>query len=270
MKNKILAVLVLPLILAACAGTKEEGDLNGTVGSLYNDGLDQIQSKKYESAIHNFSELSRQYPYSGWATKGEILTAYAQLLKGDHDESLVTIDRFIKMHPGHQDLAYMYYLKGLNHYYQMKDVNRDQDHTAKALEAFTEVTDRFPESAYARDAALKVTLCQDHLAGKEMVVGRYYLQQKQYVAAINRFRAVVKDYQTTTQAPEALYRMTEAYLALGVSDEAQRAAAILGYNYPGSPWYKKAYSLLTERKLAPVGQEKSWPGKIKQGLKDLF
>lgn len=270
MKNKILALFALPLLLAACAGNKDEGDLNGTVGSLYNDGMDQLQNKKYQSAIHNFSELSRQYPYSGWATKGEIMTAYAQLLKGDYDESLSTIERFIKMHPGHEDLAYMYYLRGLNHYYQMKDVNRDQDHTAKALEAFTEVTTRFPQSEYARDAALKITLCQDHLAGKEMVIGRYYLQQKQYLAAINRFRAVVKDYQTTTQAPEALYRMTESYLALGVADEAERAAAILGYNYPGSPWYKKAYALLTARHLAPVGEEKSWPTKIKNGFEDLF
>lgn len=267
--KKFLPLLAV-VILAACASAKEEGELNGTVGSLYNDGLDQINNGKYESAIHSFSELDRQYPYSGWATRGQILTAYAQLLKSDHEESIDTIDRFIKMHPGHPDLAYMYYLRGLNSYYQISDVNRDQGYTQKAREAFTEVVNRFPDSIYSRDARLKLTLCEDHLAGKEMTVGRFYMANQQYLAAINRFREVIKNYQTSTQTPEALYRLTEAYLALGVNDEATRAASILGYNYPASPWYKRAYALLTDRQLAPVGQEESWAKKIGRGFKDLF
>ncbi|MBI1309312.1 MAG: outer membrane protein assembly factor BamD [Proteobacteria bacterium] len=268
-KNKI-ALALLPLLLAACGTAKEEGDLTGTVSSLYNDGLTQVQGKKYAKAVHTFDELERQYPYSGWATRGQILSAYAQMQNGDYEESIVTIDRFIKMHPGHPNLDYMYYLKGLNHFERLKDVARDQGQTHDALDAFQEVVNRFPDSIYARDSRLKITLCIDHLAGKEMVVGRYYEGQKQYLSAINRFRAVVKDYQTSTQTPEALYRMTESYLALGVTDEATRAAAILGYNYPGSDWYKKAYHLLTQAHLAPAGQEQSWAKKLAKGFKDLF
>ncbi len=271
MKNKIiLASALVATLLAGCASSKPEGELTGTVGTLYNDGLDSLQNKRYPQAVHNFEELERQYPYSGWATRGQIMTAYSQLMNDDHDESLATIERFIKMHPGHKDLAYMYYLAGLNHYYQMTDVNRDQSATQLALDAFNEVVNRFPQSSYARDAKLKITLCQDHLAGKEMTVGRYYQAQKMHLAAINRFRNVVQNYQTSSQTPEALYRLTESYISLGVDDEAVRAAAILGYNYPGSEWYARAYDLLTARKLAPAGQKENWAKRLAKGFSDLF
>lgn len=272
MKKNIFASILLAAAatLAACASAKPEGELNGTVGTLYNDGMDSIQKKKYPQAVHNFEELDRQYPYSGWATRGQIMTAYAQFLNDDYDESLATIERFIKMHPGHQNLAYMYYLAGLNHYYQMTDVNRDQSETQKALDAFNEVVNRFPQSPYARDARLKVTLCNDHLAGKEMTVGRYYQSQEMYLPAVNRFRSVVQNYQTSSQTPEALYRLTENYLALGIDDEAVRAASILGYNYPGSKWYADAYQLLTARNLAPAGQKETWAQKLAHGFQDMF
>lgn len=271
MKNKsIFALLLAATLITACASSKPEGELTGTVGQLYNDGMDNIQKKRYSQAVHNFEELDRQYPYSGWATRGQMMTAYAQMLDENYDDSLATIDRFIKMHPGHRDLAYMYYLAGLNHYNQMTDVNRDQSSTQDALDAFNEVVNRFPQSPYARDARLKITLCNDHLAGKEMTVGRYYQSQKQYLPAINRFRTVVQNYQTTTQTPEALYRLTESYLALGINDEAVRAASILGYNYPASPWYAQAYGLLTERKLAPAGQKDSCAQSLARSIKDLF
>lgn len=275
MKNKIsghilLATLFVATVLAGCASAKPEGELTGTVGTLYNDGMDDIQNKRYPQAVHNFEELERQYPYSGWATRGQVMTAYAQLLNEDHDDSLATIERFIKMHPGHKDLPYMYFLAGLNHYYQMNDVNRDQSETQLALDAFNEVVNRFPESPYARDAKLKITLCHDHLAGKEMTVGRYYQTQKLHLAAINRFRNVVQNYQTSSQTPEALYRLTESYISLGVDDEAVRAAAILGHNYPGSEWYAKAYDLLTARQLAPAGQRESWAKRLAKGFSDLF
>lgn len=272
MKNNIIfSALLAATLLTACASTKEaEGELNGTVGSLYNDGMDNLQKKKYPAAIHNFEELDRQYPYSGWATRGQVMTAYAQLLNEEYDDSISTIERFVKMHPGHKDLAYMYYLAGLNHYYQMTDVNRDQSETQKALDAFNEVINRFPESPYARDARLKITLCNDHLAGKEMTIGRYYQGQRMYLPAINRFRNVVQNYQTSSQTPEALYRLTETYLSLGVTDEALRAASILGYNYPGSEWYSSAYDLLTARKLAPEGQKTDWAQKLARGFQDLF
>ncbi len=267
----VLGLLLASTMLTACAGgEKPEGELTGSVGQLYNDGMDNIQKKKYPQAVHNFEELDRQYPYSGWATRGQIMTAYAQMMNEDHDESLATIERFIKMHPGHQNLAYMYYLAGLNHYYQMTDVNRDQSATQDALDAFNEVVNRFPQSPYARDARLKITLCTDHLAGKEMTVGRYYQGQKLHLAAINRFRNVVQNYQTSSQTPEALYRLTESYLSLGVTDEALRAASILGYNYPGSEWYSKAYDLLTNQKLAPAGEKEAWAKKLARGFKDLF
>jgi len=271
MNNKHLLLVVLAgTLLGACAAKHIEGDLTGTVGSLYNEGMDNMAKGRYPQAIHDFQELGRQYPYSGWATRGDIMTAYAQLKNEQYDESLVTIDRFIKMHPGYQNLDYMYYLKGLNYYYQMTDVGRDQSNTEMAMDAFQEVVSRYPQSIYARDAKLKITLCRDHLAGKEMNVGRYYEQQKQYLSAINRFRTVVTKYQTTSQTPEALYRLTETYIAIGVTDEAVRAAAILGYNYPSSPWYAKAYALLTKKKLAPAGKMQSWPTRISHGFKDLF
>lgn len=272
MKNnlRLAFALLAATTLTACASGPQEGDLTGTVGTLYNDGLDALIEKKYDTAVHNFSELERQYPYSGWATRGQILTAYAQLIKGDHEESILTAERFIKLHPGHQNLDYMFYLKGLNHYYRMTDVNRDQGHTRDALEAFQEVVSRYPNSIYARDAKLKITLCEDHLAGKEMAVARFYQTQGQHLAAINRFREVVRAYQTSAQTPEALYRITESYLTLGVTDEATRAAAILGYNYPASPWYQKAYGLLTAQNLAPKGGEKSWAKRVGEGIKDIF
>lgn len=266
----LLATLSATALLTACASSKPEGELNGTVGTLYNDGMDSIGKKKYPDAVHNFEELDRQYPYSGWATRGQIMTAYAQMQNGDYDESLGTIERFIKMHPGYSALPYLYYLAGINHYYQMTDVSRDQLETQKALDAFNEVVNRFPQSPYARDAKLKITLCTDHLAGKEMTIGRYYQSQKLYLAAINRFRNVVQNYQTSSQTPEALYRLTETYLSLGVTDEALRAASILGYNYPSSKWYSDAYELLTARKLAPAGQKEAWAKKLARGFKDLF
>lgn len=273
MKNNItLAFALLVAVLAAsCAAQKPEGELTGSIGKLYNDGMDNISKRRYQQAVHTFEELERQYPYSGWATRGQVMSAYAQLLNQNYDDSLLIIDRFNKMHPASPDLAYMYYLRGLNYYYQMTDVNRDQGATEKALEAFNEVITRFPQSTYAQDARLKITLCLDHLAGKEMAVGRYYQAQKQYLPAINRFRAVILNFQTSSQTPEALFRLVESYLALGVNDEAVRAASILGYNYPASDWYKRAYDLLTKQKLAPEGQTREGFAKqFTRGIKDLF
>jgi outer membrane protein assembly factor BamD len=266
----IPAILIPVLILAACAGGPKEGDVTGSVGKLYNDGLDQLQKGKYSSAVHTFEELERQYPYSGWAIRAEMMAAYTHYKAGEFDLAIAGADSFIRMHPGHRDLPYIYYLKGMSYYARIRDVTRDQDPTQKALAAFDEVANRFPDSPYARDAKLKATLCRDHLAGGEMQVGRYYEGKGQYLAAINRFRVVVEQYQTTAQVPEALYRLTESYLALGLNDEATRAAAILGYNYPGTTWYQQAYDLLTKAHLAPAGQQKSWYKQIYKGVKQLF
>lgn len=266
----LLPLVLLSTHLAGCASVKPEGELSGTVGALYNDGMDDLEKGRYPQAVHTFEELQRQYPYSGWATRAEMMSAYASLKNGDEEEAIATADHFIKMHPGHPDLAYVYYLKGIAHYNRMVDVNRDQSNTEEALGAFEEVVNRFPGSIYARDAQMKLTLCRDHLAGKEMVVGRWYQSQNQFLPAINRFKTVVMKYQTTSQTPEALYRLTESYVALGVPEEARRAAAVLGNNFPASPWYNRAYKLLTDANLAPAGQEKSWAKQLAKGLKDIF
>lgn len=256
--------------LVGCASTPKEGELTGTIGSLYNDGMEALEQGKYTDATHFFTELERQYPYSGWAARAQIMEAYTQFKARNHEQSITAIERFVKLNPGHPELPYMFYLKGLNHYYRLTDVNRDQEQTRLARDAFNEVVSRFPTSKYAQDAKLKLTLTEDHLAGREMVVGRYYQKQQQYLAAINRFRTVVQEYQQTSQTQEALYRLTESYLAIGVADEAERAASILGYNYPDSVWYTKAYALLTKQNLAPAGEQKTWAQKLKRGFSDMF
>ena len=172
------------------------------------------------------------------------MSAYAFYEANDYDEAIAAAQRFIELHPGNADVPYAYYLVGISYYEQISDVGRDQKMTEQALAAFDELVRRFPDSKYARDAELKADLTRDHLAGKEMSIGRYYLRRGQYVAAINRFRNVVERYQTTTHVPEALHRLTEAYLALGLDEEAQKNAAVLGYNFPSSEWYQDSYALL--------------------------
>ena len=182
------------------------------------------------------------------------MDAYAYYRGNRYDEAIGAIDHFLDLHPGNKDAAYAYYLKALCYYEQIEDVRRDQKTTEQALAALQEVVDRFPNTSYARDAALKIDLTRDHLAGKDMEIGRWYEDRLQYLAAINRFRSVVEKYQTTSHVPEALERLTECYLALGVTDEAQTAAAVLGYNYPGSSWYQVSYDLL-ESEEPEAGEE---------------
>lgn len=265
-KHAVLAV-ILSLGVTACAG--KDKALIGEVSDLYNQGMDQMQQGLYSGAINTFGELERQHPYSQWATRAKMMIAYSQFRGGQYDDAVATVDQFARFHPGHQDLPYMLYLKGLSYYHRISDVSRDQGYTQSALSAFEEVVRRYPASPYARDAQLKITLCLDHLAGQEMTIGRFYQQQGRYAAAVNRFKAVADDYQRTAQVPEALYRLTESYLVLGVPEEAQRAAAILGHNYPASDWYKRAYSLLTEKNLANE-QPESWAGSFMRGIQEAF
>jgi outer membrane protein assembly factor BamD len=180
-----------------------------------------------------------------WATKAQIMAAFTYYQSNKYDDAIIALDRFIQLHPGHKDIPYAYYLKGLCFYEQISDVGRDQRVTQQALDALAEVVKRYPDTPYARDARLKVELTIDHLAGKEMLVGRYYQKNQQYVGAINRYRTVIERYQTTTHVPEALHRLVECYLALGVKTEAKEAAAVLGYNFPGSDWYADSYYLIT-------------------------
>lgn len=243
-----LALLCL-VALGACGTSPEPIPEEKPAEQLYNEAMDLLYAKKYEAASAAFDEVERQHPYSVWATRGQLMAAFSYYQYNKYDDAVIAARRFIQLHPGHPDVAYAYYLIGICYYEQISDVGRDQGMTAKAFEAFQEVVRRFPDTPYARDARQKMLFTRDHLAGKEMAVGRYYLGRGYYIAAIGRFRMVVEKYQTTSHVPEALHRLVEAYLALGVVEEAQRAAALLGYNFPESEWYRDSYQLM--REVAP-------------------
>jgi outer membrane protein assembly factor BamD len=231
--------------LVACGGSKKDAYVEKPVDDLYNKAMDEIVEERYGVAAKTFNEVESQHPYSVWATKSQLMGAYALYEAGSYGEAIIAADRFIQLHPGNRDIAYAYYLKAISYYVQITDVGRDQKTTELALNALDDVVRRFPDSKYARDAKLKLDFTRDHLAGKEMEIGRYYLKRGQYLAAMNRFKRVIDNYQTTTHVPEALERLVECDLALGLTDEAKANAAVLGYNYPGSEWYQDTYALVT-------------------------
>ncbi|MAH83284.1 MAG: outer membrane protein assembly factor BamD [Rhodospirillaceae bacterium TMED8] len=250
--------LVLIAVLAGCAQKEKKKYVERPVEDLYNEALDLMEERQYASASERFDEVERQHPYSGWATKAQLLGGYSYYLANRYDEAILALDRFMQLHPANKDVAYAMYLKGLSYYEQISDVARDQKITELALTAFKELISRFPKSKYARNAAIKTELTYDHLAGKEMEIGRYYHGQNQYLAAINRFKKVVDSYQTTTHVPEALHRLTEAYLALGVNEEARRTAAVLGHNFPGSEWYIDSYEMLENKSVRNEEPRAPW------------
>lgn len=237
------AILSVCAVLTACSGSDEEQYVEQKVEFLYNTAVNSLETGQYKSAAKQFDEVERQHPYSTWATKAQIMAAFSHYQANEYDEAVIGLDRFIRLHPGNRDIAYAYYLKALSYYERISDVARDQLVTELALTSLNEIVRRFPNSKYARDARLKIDLTRDHLAGKEMEIGRFYLKRNYYLAAINRFKAVVDDYQTTTHVPEALHRLVESYAALGVINEARRVAAVLGHNYPGSEWYLDSYAV---------------------------
>ena len=257
----LACALALPVGLVGCASDEPEY-VERPVGELYNQAMDQLLDEEYQQAAQTFDEVERQHPYSTWASKAQLMAGYAHYLNDNYTEAVNALDRFIELHPGNRDIAYAYYLKALSYYEQIADVRRDQEMTRQARSALQEVVNRFPDTKYARDARLKLDLTEDHLAGAEMVVGRYYLDRGHYLAAIKRFRQVIEDHQTTTHVPEALHRLVEAYMALGVVDEAQATAAVLGHNYPGSDWYADSYQLLTGRDVTPERDEDSWISRV--------
>jgi outer membrane protein assembly factor BamD len=260
-----LSFIVALVVLGACADTQPKY-IEKPVGILYNDAMDKLAEGEYFDAARAFDEVERQHPYSSWAIKAKLMSSFAYQQASRYDEAILAARRFIELHPGNADIAYAYYLLAIAYYEQIQDVGRDQKVTQLALGALDEVVRRFPNSEYARDARLKVDLTRDHLAGKEMAIGRYYLKRGSFVAAINRFRAVIERFQSTTHVPEALHRLTEAYLALGVAEEAQTAAAVLGYNFPNSEWYEDAYGLLRGRNLEPKENRGSWISRIWRGV----
>lgn len=228
------------------------------VSGLYNEGLSLLNSGSYNRAQKKFAEVERQHPYSKWATKAILMQAFAAYQRNAYEDAIDAGKRFIALHPGHKDAPYAYYLVAISDYEQIADVRRDQSRTETAVEALEEVARRFPDSPYAADAQKKALVARDHLAGKEMEVGRYYEKRGSYLAGINRFKKVVTDYQTSSHTPEALYRLAECYMALGVVSEAQTAAAVLGHNFPNSQWYKDAYALVSSDGRAPVANKESW------------
>jgi outer membrane protein assembly factor BamD len=254
-----LGVAFLLLALAACSGgsTKNEAYIEKPVDDLYNTAMDQLADEKYDRATKTFDEVESQHPYSVWASKSQLMAIYASYENGKYDQAILAADRFIQLHPGSPDIAYAYYVKAICYYIQITDVGRDQKITEQAVKALDDVVRRFPDSKYARDAKLKLDFTHDPLAGKEMEIGRYYLNQGEYLAAMNRFRRVIDNYQTTTHVPEALERLVECDLALGLTKEAQANAAVLGYNYPGSHWYEDAYALVGGNP-APGQPHKNW------------
>lgn len=256
----IAVILVLAGFgLAGCAAdsAREEVD-EQPVEKLYNDANTALESGKYKEATRLFEEVERQHPYSQYAAKAELLAAFSSYKDRRYDEAILALDRFIELHPGNENVDYALYLKALSYYEQISDVARDQAMTEDALDSFNILIRRFPESQYARDSVFKRDLTLDHLAGKEMEIGRYYLNRGQINAAINRFRKVVSDYQTTTHVPEALHRLVECYLTLGLKAEATRVAAVLGHNYPGSSWYQDSYKLLDQEQRQRLLEERNW------------
>jgi outer membrane protein assembly factor BamD len=234
---------------------------NAEVAKLYNEGLDYLNRGQTKSAVRTFGEVERKYPYSSFATKAILMQAYASYRGGKFEDAAIAANRFVTLHPGHRDAGYAYYLIAVANYNKIADTRRDQTATVRALASLEEVAQRYPGTAYAADAEAKALVARDHLAGKEMEIGRFYFQKGSYLAGINRFKRVVTDYRSTSQTPEALYRLAEGYMALGIVSEAQTAAAVLGYNYPDSDWYKDAYQLVSSDGLAPVQNNDSWISK---------
>ncbi len=261
------AMLVLAVSVGGCSsfnlfGSKDDQPPDEPADRLYNEGLYYLNAKREpKEAVKKFEEVDRQHPYSEWARKSLIMSAYAHYTASQYEECVAAAKRYITLHPGSPDAAYAQYLIGASYFDEIPDITRDQARTEKALAALDEVIRKYPTSEYANSAKQKIEVARDQLAGKEMLTGRYYLERKDYTGAINRFKVVVTRYQTTRHVEEALQRLTEAYMALGIVEEAQTAAAVLGHNFPDSVWYKHAYTLVKSGGVEPSENKGSWISK---------
>ncbi len=266
-KSGVAAAFAALVLLSACEPPPPQFE-QFSAKEIYDRAEYELAQDNAEEAANYFGEVERLYPYSEWAKRALIMQAYSLHVDRKYEESRASAQRFIDFYPADKDAAYAQYLLALSYYDQIDDVGRDQGVTFQALQALRLVIERYPDSDYARSAILKFDLAFDHLAGKEMEIGRYYLKKGHFTAAANRFRTVVEDFQTTSQTPEALYRLVEAYLSLGLRDEAQTAGAILGYNYQGTDWYQDAFTLLTGQGLALEPAGGSWLVRIyRQSIK---
>jgi outer membrane protein assembly factor BamD len=258
---RLAAILPVLLVGGACSIFNQQENLAPDIPAdrLYNEGIFLLNEKKsMEQAAKKFEEVDRQHPYSEWARKALLMSAYANYEAKKYDDSIAAAKRYISLHPGSPDVAYAYYLVAASNFEQISDVSRDQSRTEKAIAALEEVIRKFPDSEYAAQARQKIDIARDNLAAKEMAVARYYQGKKNFIGAINRFKVVVTQYQTTRHVEEALMRLTECYMALGIVHEAQAAAAVLGHNFPDSPWYRDAYALMRSNGLEPAENSGSW------------
>ena len=269
----LTVALVAALSISACAGQKRARLVyeERPVELLYNTGYQRLEQHRWADAVDYFQEVERQHPYSEWSRRAILMQVYAYYQNNNYPEAIAAADRFIQLFPGNPSAAYAFYMKAVCNFEQITDVGRDQGYASAALAGLRDVARRYPGSAYATDAMVKIDMVNDQLAGKEMAIGRYYQRGNQPLAAINRYKAVVAnpDFQRTSHTPEALYRLVEVYLSLGLKEEATRNGAVLGFNYPGSRWYAEAYALLTEQgqqpEVAPQAERESWLRRIIPG-----
>ena len=249
-KTRLAALLLLPVIVlpaAGCAGKKAKGDtayVARDVNTLYSLAKERLDQGNYELSAKLFDEVERQHPYSVWARRAQLMSSFSYYMAQKYPDAISSSQRFLTIHPGNKDAAYANYLIAMSYYQQIEDVTRDQKITQSASDSFNELIRRYPQSRYASDARLKLDLINDHLAGKEMEIGRFYQRSGNWLAAATRFREVAEKYQTTSHTPEALERLVETYLNLGLPDEARKSAAVLGANYPGRKWYQRSYDLI--------------------------
>ncbi|HEV2896559.1 MAG TPA: outer membrane protein assembly factor BamD [Pseudaminobacter sp.] len=262
-----LSVLAAPAVLSGCMSSDDDIDLATYVEQtepadvLYNQGLANLSAGRLKEASRKFDAVDRQHPYSEYARKSMVMGAFANYRQGNYDEAINAAKRYVSLYPSTEDAAYAQYIVGLSYFRQIRDVTQDQKESRRAIEAMEEVVQRWPESEYVDDAREKVRFARDQLAGKEMQIGRYYLERREYIAAVKRFRYVVENYSNTRHVEEALARLTEGYYAMGLTTEAQTAAAVLGQNYPDSQWYKDSFTLLQTGGLEPRDNAGSWISK---------
>lgn len=263
-QGRIGFALLGGLLLAACSSTdpSELAFEEVPAEKLYAEGIVAMDQGDLKTVKEKFSELDRQHPYSNYARKSMILSAYSHYRSGEYTECVSTAKRFLALYPGDEDAAYAYYLIGQSYYRQIPDVTKDQEAAERAMQAMNELIQRYPDSEYTSDARKKIRITMDQLAGKEMQIGRYYLERQEYIAAVNRFKLVVTDFQVTRHVEEGLMRLAESYLAMGIVTEAQTAVAVLGHNFPQSEWYKRAYGMLKDDGLTPKVNKGSWMSRL--------
>jgi outer membrane protein assembly factor BamD len=262
----LLSLIAVGLVLPGCASKgpkKDQAYVAMDVETLYNVARDTMAKGNYKQAALMYDEVERQHPYSVWARRAQLMAAFCYYVARQYPDAIASAQRFLSLHPGSREAAYAYYMIAISYYEQISPVDRDQKITQQALDSLGELIRRYPTTKYADDARLKVDLARDHLAGKEMDIGRFYQKSGLYLAAIIRYRTVVDQYDTTSHTPEALFRLVETYLSLGIPVEANKAAAVLGYNYPGSKWFERAHTLMA--KVPAVAAAKTQQPAAKSG-----